>query len=74
VRLNGHCGDLRHDIIKRSALVNHSNNTSHQICIDNTKIIAKEVNHVKMKIRDTLEIKLHPNNINRDDIAKLSDV
>ena len=51
VRLKEHCADLRHDRIKNLALAEHAYNTRHKIYMDDAKIIAKEENIVKRKIR-----------------------
>jgi hypothetical protein len=44
------------------------------MCLENAKIIVKEGNYTKTKIRETLETELHPNNINQDDGEKLSEI
>ena len=42
--------------------------------LENSKIIAKEGNRVERKNKETLEIKLHGNDINRDDGETLGEV
>ena len=74
VRLKEHCADMRNDRAKRPTLVEHAHNTRHHICIEKANILAKEGNHIKRKMRETLEIELHPNNINMEDGEKLGEV
>jgi hypothetical protein len=43
VRLKKHCVNIKYNWVKRSSLVNHSQDIGHLICIENTKIISKTV-------------------------------
>jgi hypothetical protein len=44
------------------------------MCLEYEKNIVKEGNYTKIKMRETLEIYLHPNNIDHDDGAKLNEI
>ena len=72
-RMKEHMADLRHDRHKRSALAEHAHLTQHHICLENAKVIAKEDNLIKHKIRENIETNMTNNCLNRDDGKKLSD-
>ena len=72
-RLKEHSADLRHNRYKKSAIAEHAFMTGHHICLENAKVIAREDNLVKRKIREKIEINLNENCLNRDDGAKISD-
>ena len=65
-RLKEHEADMRIERVRTSALAKHYAKTKHQICLENTKILAKENHYFKRKFREALEIIKHPNNLNRD--------
>ena len=67
VRLKENFVDIRHNQSNKSSLVEHSQNTRHHICIEDTKIIAKLEHHGKIKIWEALEIELKMNNMKRDE-------
>ena len=72
-RFKEHSTDLRHDRHKKSALIEHSHIIGHQICLENAKVLSREDNIIKQKIKEKIEINLSNNCLNRDDGAKLSD-
>jgi hypothetical protein len=53
-------------------LVEHSHNTGHCICVEDAKIIARMDHYGKIKIRESMEIELNENNLNRYEGIKLS--
>jgi hypothetical protein len=57
---------LKNERTHTSALAEHSLKTKHQVCLEETKILAKENHYYKRRLREALEIIKHPNNINRD--------
>jgi hypothetical protein len=59
VRLKEHSVDLRHDRFKKSSLAKHSHKTSHQICLEKAKIIAKVEHHTKRKVHEKMEIEMN---------------
>ena len=72
-RFKEHNADLIHNRHKKSALAEHVHITGHHICLENAKVIAREDNLFKRKIREKIEINLSENCLNRDDDAKISD-
>ena len=73
IRFKEHSADLRHNRSKKSALVEHAFITGHHICLENAKVIAREDNLVRRKIRENIEINLNENCVNMDDGTKISD-
>ena len=65
--------DLRHNRHKKSTLVEHAHITGHHIYLENAKVIAREDNLFKRKIKEKIEINLNENYLNRDDGTKISD-
>ena len=72
-RFKEHSADLRHNRHKKSDLVEHVHITGHHICLENAKVISREDNLLKRKIREKIEINLNRNCLNRDDGAIISD-
>ena len=72
-RFKEHSADLRHNIHKKSTLVEHAHITGHHIYLENAKVIAREDNLFKRKIREKIEINLNENCLNSYDGAKISD-
>ena len=60
-RFKEHSTDLRHNRHKKSALPEHTHITRHHICLENAKVIAREDNLLKRKIREKIEINLNDN-------------
>ena len=55
-RLKEHSADLRYDRIKSSAIGEHSHNTKHHICLENSKVLAIVPNYYKRKICEATKI------------------
>ena len=72
-RLKEHEANLRYDRHKKSALAEHTHLTQHHICLENAKVIAREYNLTKQKIRENIEINMTNDCLKRDDGTKLSD-
>ena len=72
-RFKEHSANLRHDRHKKSTIAEHSHLTGHQICLENAKVLAKEDNLIKRKVKEKIKINLSHNYLNRDDGARLSD-
>jgi hypothetical protein len=66
VRIKEHEADIRNERTRTSALAEHSFKTKHHVCLEDTKILAKEDHYYKRRLREALEIIKHPNNMNRD--------
>jgi hypothetical protein len=66
VRIKEHEADIRNERTRTSALAEHSLKTKHHVCLEDTKILAKEDHYYKRRLREALEIIKHPNNMNRD--------
>ena len=71
--LKEHEAYLRHDRHKKSVLAERAHLTQHNICLENAKVIAREDNLTKRKIREKIEINMTNDCLNRDDGTKLSD-
>ena len=65
-QIKEHEADMRIEQVCTSALAEHCAKTKHQICLENTKILAKENHYFKIKFREALKIIKHPDNLNRD--------
>ena len=72
VRFKEHSADLTLNRIQKSALAAHSSKTSHHICLENANTIARVDHYERIKVMESLEIELHPNNLNRDEGLKLN--
>jgi hypothetical protein len=66
VRIKEHEANIRNERTHTSALAEHSLKTKHHVCLEDTKILAKEDHYYKRHLREALEIIKHPNNIKRD--------
>jgi hypothetical protein len=66
VRIKEHEADIRKERTRTSALAEHSHKTKHHVCLEDTKILAKEGHYYKRRLREAIEIIKHPNNMNRD--------
>ena len=51
----------------------HSIKTRHHVRLEDTKILAKENHLFKRRIREAIEIRKHPSNLNRDSGLELSE-
>jgi hypothetical protein len=63
--------DLRHNRIKRPALVEHLHDIGHHICVKNAKFITIMDHYGKRKIWEAMEIEINENNLNKDEGLKL---
>ena len=66
VRIKEHGPDIKNVHTFTFALAEHLNTTKHQVCLEDTKILAKEDHFYKRIIREAIEIIEHPNNLNMD--------
>jgi hypothetical protein len=57
---------------EKSAVAEHSINLGHCMQLHNTSIVAKKSRYMDRIIREAIELKLHPNNINKEDSFSLS--
>ena len=72
-RLKEDSVDLWYDRIKSSAIVEHSHNTKHHICLEKFKVLAIVPNYYKRKIRQAIKFEKCSKNFNRNDGLKLKD-
>ena len=68
-----HIANLRHNRHKKLALAECVHITGHHIFLENAKVISREDNLIKRKIREKIEINLNENCLKRDDGANISD-
>ena len=73
IRIKEHGADIKNERIRTSALAEHSLKTRHHICLEYTKILAKENHFFKRRVREAIEIRKHPSNLNRDNGLELSE-
>jgi predicted GIY-YIG superfamily endonuclease len=73
VRIKEHGADIKNERIRTSALAEHSIKTRHHVRLEDTKILAKENHLFKRRIREAIEIRKHPSNLNRDSGLELSE-
>ena len=66
-RIKEHSADIRHERVLKSALAEHSSSTKHHICLENAKILLKEDNFFKRKLKEAIAIFNHPSNLNHDE-------
>ena len=59
--------DIERERVQKSALVEQSSSTKYHICLENAKILSKEDNYFKRKLKEAITINYHPINLNRDD-------
>jgi hypothetical protein len=72
-RIKEHGADIKNERIHTSALAEHSLKTKHHVRLEDTKILAKEEHLFKRCIREAIEIRKHPRNLNRDNGLDLSE-
>ena len=66
-RIWEHSVDIKHERVQKSTLGKHSSSTKHHIYLKTAKIVSKEENYFKMKLKETISISYHPIKLNRDD-------
>ena len=62
-----HVADIKHNRLKTSALAEHSDKTSHHICIENSRVLAKIDHYYHRKFREAIEIKKWMGDLNKED-------
>jgi predicted GIY-YIG superfamily endonuclease len=72
IRLKEHEADIKNERSRTSALAEHSSKTKHHVCLEDAKIIAREDNYQKRKIKEAIEIMKFPQNLNRDNGSEIS--
>jgi hypothetical protein len=73
VKFKEHGVNLKLNRVQKSSLTEHSCTTSHHVCLEDARVVAKLDNYGKRKVMEALEIELNPNNLNKDDGWKLSE-
>ena len=71
-RVKEHYTDLHYNRTIKSALAEHVDKTKHHILMDKVEILARCDKFHERRIREAIEIKLNPNNINRDQGVEIS--
>lgn len=71
-RINEHGADIKHECVLKSILAEHSWSAKHHICLESTKILFKENNFFKRKLKESIRINNHPSILNCDDGWNLS--
>jgi predicted GIY-YIG superfamily endonuclease len=74
VRIKEHEANIKNELIRTSALVEHSLKTKHHVCLEDTKILEKEDHYYKRRVKEALEIIKHPNNMNRNGGLQVSNI
>ena len=72
--LKEHSANIVHNLIKKSALDEHSHNTSHQIYMDKASKVAREEHYFKIRVRESLKIEKRDKTLNKDDGLKLNEL
>jgi len=72
IRIKEHAADIKNERSRTSALAEHSSKTNHHVCLEDAKVIAREDNYQKRKIREAIEIIKCPQNLNRDNGSEIS--
>jgi len=72
-RIKEHGANIKNERIRTSTLAEHSIKTRHHVHLEDTKILTKENHLFKHRIREAIEIRKHPSNLNRDSGLELSE-
>ena len=70
-RMKEHDRDIRLARSQNSAVSEHANSTRHKPLWNETKLIDRESHWYTRKVKEAIYIRLNPNNINRDNGAKV---
>ncbi|KAL9975158.1 hypothetical protein ACROYT_G012284 [Oculina patagonica] len=65
-RIKEHDRDIRLARTQTSAVAEHTNNTGHYPLWNEVKFIDRDPHWYKRRVKEAIHIRLHPNNINRD--------
>jgi hypothetical protein len=71
-RLKEHRRHIRLNQLERSAVAEHSLTTYHRIDFDSASKLGTTTRYMDCLVREAIEIRLHPDNFNRDDGFNLS--
>jgi len=72
ITLKEHAADIKNERSRTLALAEHSSKTKHHVCLEDAKVIAREDNYHKRKIREAIEIMKFRQNLNRDNGSEIS--
>jgi len=73
IQIRIHLQDIKNERIHTSALAEQSLKTRHHICLEDTKILGKQNHLFECRVREAMEIRKHPSNLNRDNGLELSE-
>lgn len=71
-RINEHSTNIKHGRTRSSALAEHAENTKHNVCIEEARVISKVAHFHHQKFREAIEIEKRMSKLNKDDGWKIS--